>query len=34
VTRRKEATPAISMILAVHKAVELGNTTEVDIAIL
>lgn len=34
VTRRKEATPAISMILAVHKAVEFGNTTDVDIAIL
>ena len=33
VTRRKEATPAISMILAVHKAVEFGNTTDVDIAI-
>jgi hypothetical protein len=34
VTRRKEAVPAISMILAIHKAIELGYSADVDIAII
>lgn len=33
VQRRKPATAAISMILAIHKAIELGHAQEVDIAI-
>ena len=34
VARRKESTAAISMILAIHKAIELGYSADVDIAIL
>jgi phage terminase large subunit-like protein len=34
VMRRKEAVPAISMILAIHKAIEMGYSADVDIAII
>jgi phage terminase large subunit-like protein len=34
VMRRKEATAAISMILAIHKAMELGYSADIDIAIV